>query len=123
MGCVCMCVHTRVHITMPQTCPPSCWRVARLSPPRPGLVGQKVLRPKTIAEREIQLVKGLVAISQALKKRERGGKKGEGGIFMAFLFIYFAFLLRRFPLPRSPQQQLGYAFLRSYLEFISVTSI
>lgn len=88
MGCVCMCVHTRVHITMPQTCPPSCWRVARLSPPRPGLVGQKVLRPKTIAEREIQLVKGLVAISQALKKRERGGKKGRG----AFLWPFYLFI-------------------------------
>lgn len=62
-----------------------------------------MLRPKTIAEREIQLVKGLVAISQALKKKESGGeKKGKGGIFMAFLFIYFAFLLRRFPLPSFP---------------------
>lgn len=42
-----------------------------MSAPRQGLVGQKVLRPKTIAEREIQLVKGLVAISQALKKKRR----------------------------------------------------
>lgn len=51
-------------------------------PPRQGLVGQKVLHCKTIAEREIQLVKGLVAISQALKKRE-GEERGEraGGMF------------------------------------------
>jgi len=95
-------------------------------PPGKGLVGQKVLRCKTIAEREIQLVKGLVAISQALKKREAEERgKEEGDVFMAlFLFIYFASLPRGVPPPlASPPRQLGYAFLRSYLEFISVTSI
>lgn len=46
-------------------------------PPRQGLVGQKVQRCKTIAEREIQLVKGLVAISQALKKKKREREERE----------------------------------------------
>lgn len=94
-------------------------------PPRQGLVGQKVLRCKTIAEREIQLVKGLVAISQALKKRE-GGERGKGGVtfLWPFLFIYFTPSPEVGPPPlASPLHQLGYAFLRSYLEFISVTSI
>lgn len=48
-------------------------------PPRQGLVGQKVLRCKTIAEREIQLVKGLVAISQALKKKRGRRERKRGG--------------------------------------------
>lgn len=117
-----------------RACAPPRRRVARLSAPRQGLVGQKVLRPKTIAEREIQLVKGLVAISQALKEKRReregwrwaGGVGGGGGHFYGlFLFIYFAFSPEVGPpLPSLPLsgQQLGYAFLRSYLGFISVTS-
>lgn len=68
-------------------------------------MGQKVLRCKTIAEREIQLVKGLVAISQALKKREgeeRGEKRGRR-FYGRFLFIYFASLPRWvLPPPRLP---------------------
>lgn len=49
-------------------------------------MGQKVLRCKTIAEREIQLVKGLVAISQALKKRE-GEERGRRFYGLFYLFI------------------------------------
>lgn len=76
---------------------PLCWQQEGggdtfVTPPRQGLVGQKVLRCKTIAEREIQLVKGLVAISQALKKRE-GEERGEGGgdVFMASFIYLFRF--------------------------------
>lgn len=66
-------------------------------------MGQKVLRPKTIAEREIQLVKGLVAISQALKKkRERGGKKGEGGHFYGLFIYLFRFSPEEVPPPLIP---------------------
>lgn len=73
-------------------------------PPHQGLVGQKVLRCKTIAEREIQLVKGLVAISQALKKKEREEREEKWGVtfLWPFLFIYFAPLPRWVPLPSPP---------------------
>lgn len=57
-------------------------------------MGQKVLRRKTIAEREIQLVKGLVAISQALKKREgeERGKAGGGDTMGRFYGLFYLFI-------------------------------
>lgn len=71
--------------------------------PRPGgpgeLVGQKVLWPKTMVEREIQLVQGLVPISQPLNAK---GVKRMGGWGRAFL-LHFPFhsggLSRPFSLP------------------------
>lgn len=88
-----------VHPPPPPSHPPALAAGGRgdafVTPPWQGLVGQKVLRCKTIAEREIQLVKGLVAISQALKKREGEEREKAGGMFLwPFLFIYFAALPR-----------------------------
>ena len=64
-------------------------------------MGQKVLPRKTMAEREIQLVQGLVPISQPLnaKGAERMGRVGESVFIAFFLSFWGAFS----PL-LSPQQ-------------------
>lgn len=87
-ACACVCEQPCPGVGVPPKHPPCGPGEGRggghtfvtLSPlPGKGLVGQKVLRCKTIAEREIQLVKDLVAISQALKKKGEGGERGKGG--------------------------------------------
>lgn len=109
-ACACVCEQPCPGVGVPPRPPPG-WRGGGthtqtfVSTPRQGLVGQKVLRRKTIAEREIQLVKGLVAISQALKKREgeERGKGGGGGRFYGLFYLFISLVSRGgSPSPRLP---------------------
>lgn len=111
-ACACVCKQESPGVGVPPRHPP-CWPGEEdggghichsVPPPRQGLVGQKVLRCKTIAEREIQLVKGLVAISQALKKkRGRRERKRGGDVFMAFfIYLFHSFSRGGSPSPRLP---------------------
>lgn len=69
--------------------------------------GQKVFLPKTMVEREIELVQGLVPISQPLNaKGARRMGRGES-VFIAFP-LSFCGRSRPFPPPSRPQPAPGF---------------
>lgn len=90
-----MCVCTRVHTRL---CALSGFGCTSARRPPGSWWGQKVLTGKTMAKREIQLVQGLVPISQPLNAK---GAERMGGRGRAFYCI-FPFILGGFLAPSLP---------------------
>lgn len=100
--CVCTRMHTRLCVLEGFGCtsarrPPGSWW------------GQKVLTGKTMAKREIQLVQGLVPISQPLnaKGAERMGGRGRAFLLHFSLSFWGAFWPLLSPQHRALKESLG----------------
>lgn len=88
--CVCVCAHARLHTRLCVLAGSGCTSARR---PLGSWWGQKVLTGKTMAKREIQLVQGLVPISQPLnvKGAERMGGRGRAFLLHFPLSFWGAF--------------------------------
>lgn len=102
----CMCVCTRTHTRLCVLEGFGCTSARR---PPGSWWGQKVLTGKTMAKREIQLVQGLVPISQPLnaKGAERMGGRGRAFLLHFSLSFWGAFLPLLSPQHRALKESLG----------------